>query len=185
MVRSARVARPARGVLQQALGKPDYDGSMAPPPDPAPYLPDRTEADRRQDGIKTERYWMPESFVWFGCESRRVGSKQEPCIFVGKNYIRISTAAAELLGLDAGDRIAVGKTVAYLAVRKGENGIIARDDARTRKTRAVQIAATAIVNALREEGWPVPYRYPCVLDARSNMLVAKKPCPDKPKGAQT
>jgi len=129
--------------------------------------------DLRDDGPSGEvtRYWDLGAFSWHGTNSARGGS-QTPFVYIAENYIRLSQEAVRLAEFRVGDRIAIGINNTFLALRKDQAGLIARSSG---KSEALLIAATKIIKAIKDAGWPLPCRAYCTLDKKNNMLVARNP----------
>lgn len=121
---------------------------------------------------KTETYWQPEAFTWYGAEVSK--SKRKPYIlYTEKGLFRISSKAAVMADLKPGDGIKIGINKAYLAIVKDVMGIPTRGEAG--KTKAIQFTSKEMAKLLIEKGWPYNTHLICTLDEKNNMLVAKKP----------
>jgi hypothetical protein len=106
---------------------------------------------------------------------------REPFIRITQKMgIRISQTAAQAMGIEAGDRVAIGVNKAFLAFRKDKCGLAVRME-KGGSVGAVYLQSARLSRLLAAQGWPLGRRLPVVYDPDSGMLVARKP---KAKGGE-
>lgn len=122
---------------------------------------------------KVVTYWQPEAFTWYGDNDRRCCSGKQAIVSIQqRGIVRLTVAAVRVLAVEEGTGLSIGVNKAFLAVRKEEAGFTWYFD---KKSGAVNICSKPLVNAFKEEGWPVPCRIPLVYDEKNGMLVGRKP----------
>jgi len=117
-------------------------------------------------------YWDSQAFSWYGPDPKKAKPKDEMFIHISKTQIRISQTATVLTGIQHGDRVMIGINSTFIALKKDDGGIEAK--VRVGKSQAVTLSASKIIKKLAADGMSIPCRLACVLDAKSNLLVARR-----------
>lgn len=131
--------------------------------------------------IKTETYFLPDSFEWIKPAAKIV---KEPAMKVNRKDIRINPAAVELLGLDPENldkqRFEFGihpsgKTIALRLAADPENSDTFSGCPDGTRNKGFHITAGPVIKALQENGWETPCLLMLTRDDRHGMLIARRP----------
>jgi uncharacterized protein Veg len=126
-------------------------------------------------------------FTWYGRESRRVATKNDCCFYISKKCFRVSAAAAELLGIEAGSQVEIGlnEKEDALGLKKaiGTNGLTARGS-KTKPgyaSKSLVLSTSAIIERMQAAGWVLPCRIEVSkeLIKGEEVLVGWKPKSEK------
>ncbi len=129
--------------------------------------------DIPKDGISPNQACS--QFRWVGPDDVRRVNPPALTVYIKEKNVRLSTGAADVLGLREGDRVAVGISPTAIAFRKDEGGFVLRRAQGLKKGRGLCINSAGLVKLLAAEGWKRNTVYTAVFDPTTGLLVVRKP----------